>query len=54
MVLPYVTCLLLIAMLMQMFKWLHSLQIQYHKWLHLNPNAVINHTDISSFIYKGN
>ena len=50
----YVTCLLLIALLIQMFKCSYSLEIQCHKWLHLKPSEVINHTEISSFIYKEN
>ena len=36
-------------------KWLYSLEIQCHKWFHLKPNVVvINHTEILSFICKGN
>ena len=34
--------------------WLYSLEIHCNKWLHLKPSGVINHTEISSFIYQGN
>ena len=45
------TCLLLIALFNCTFKWWDNLEIQFQKWLHLKPEAAINHPAILSFSY---